>query len=130
LAKVYFVEGLGDPIAAASGEVVGEEFFQEGLDDGADLMSAAALTLRVTLAGCPCRSAPLIRDDDGAVELGSGNGLFLVLDGPAFLAGEVVAFLVVEAGVELGAAFGDPGFDAVDVVADGDAISDGLDVGY
>lgn len=106
-----------------------EEFFPEGLYHGADLMSAPALTLRATLAGCPCRSAPLVGDDNGAVELGFGDGLFFVLDGPAFLAGEAVALLVVEAGVELGAALGDLGLYPVDVVADVDAIGDGLDVG-
>jgi hypothetical protein len=99
-------EGLGHPVAAAAGEEVGEEFFPEGSYHGADLVG----------------------DDDGAVELGFGDGFFLVLDGPAFLAGEAVALLVVEAGVEGGAAFGDLGLYLVDVVADVDAIGDGLDV--
>ena len=100
-------EGLGHPVAGAAGKEIGEEFFPEGGDDLADLVG----------------------DDDGAVELGFLEGFLLVLDGPAFLAGEAIALLVVEAGIELGALLGDAGLDAVDVVADVHAIGDGLDVG-
>lgn len=55
-------------------------------------------------------------------------GFLRVLDGPALFAREAVALLVIETGLELGALFGDAGLDAVDVVADVDAIGDRLDV--
>ena len=54
-------------------EDLGEEFFAEVADDGADL----------------------IGDDDGAVELGLLPGLLGFLDFPALGAGEAVAFLIV-----------------------------------
>ena len=43
--------------------------------------------------------ADLVGEEDGAVEVGLGDGFFLVLDDPAFPAGEAFTLLVVEAGL-------------------------------
>ena len=59
-------------------ELIRDEFEEDQReDDVLVLMSAAALTLRATLAGCLCRSAP-IRRLDGATKFGRGfpEGIF------------------------------------------------------
>jgi hypothetical protein len=101
-----FVEAHGFGTGGAVGEDLGEEFFPEGPDDGAEL----------------------IGDDNGAVELGFLIGFLGFLDFPALGAGEAVALLIVVPRLDCDAFFGDFGFDPVDVVADVHAIGDGLDV--
>lgn len=102
-----FVEAHGLGTSGTVGEDLGEEFFPEGPDDGADL----------------------IGDDDGAVELGLLIGFLGFLDLPALGAGEAVAFLIVMPRLDGDAFLGDLGFDPVDVIADVHAIGDGLHVG-
>ncbi len=88
----------------AAGKDFGEELVPEGADDGADL----------------------VRGDHVAVELVGDRSQVFVQLLPAHGAGRPVALVHVVAGIDLGAAFGDLGLDAVDVVVDVDAVGDGL----
>ncbi|KYC51212.1 MAG: hypothetical protein AMQ22_01348 [Candidatus Methanofastidiosum methylothiophilum] len=86
----------------AAGKELGKQPVAERADDGADL----------------------VRGDDRAVELLPGVNQVVVEQLPAGPAGELVAAVYVEAGLDPAALFGDAGPDAVDVVADVDAVGD------
>ena len=88
----------------AAGKDLGKELVPEGADDGADL----------------------VRGDDVAVELVGVIVKIFVQLLPAHGARRPVALVHVVAGIDLGAAFGDLGLDAVDVVVDVDAVGDRL----
>ena len=142
--KVAVAE-LGDDVfglfaGRAVGDLLGEvvalaEFFANDLDDIFGVAVVLGEDERLRHFGAagkdfseelvpvgPNDGADLIRGDDVAVELvGFVFELFVQLL-PAHGAGRPVALVHEVAGIDLGAAFGDLGLDAVDVVVDVDAV--------